>query len=405
MQFTNIITNTLIILITALGIAFFMWALTKRRSTLAALTLAQHRHNRSHLHTPMQIVPRYHMIPATRDAIVDSMNDGMVIVDEQKRIVDINPAARRILQRPTVEIVGSHLGQVWPDLAQSFQTAATNPQNRVQIIHSGPYFYEITVTPFFDDLATQRGHMLSLRDVTERKKKEEMRDDMTRTMVHDLRDPISNSLFALEMLRTSLAGDDASEARQLLDLTFANTVKTLQMVDKILEIGRLESGEMPLSLTAVSLPDLVDNLLKAQTPRAAAKQLQLVNDLPTSMPLVWADAGLLERILKNLVDNSIKFTPNGGEVRVTAVHAPHSESNEPTLLISVTDTGPGIPVELMPQIFTRFVTGSHIESGSGLGLAFCKMALLAHGQNIWANNEPNAGATFTFSMPTTSASA
>jgi signal transduction histidine kinase len=171
------------------------------------------------------------------------------------------------------------------------------------------------------------------------------------------------------------------------------------MVDQILEIGRLESGEMPLSLTAVALPDLVDSLLNAQMPRAATKQLTLINDLPAVLPSVWADAGLLERILKNLIHNAVKFTPDGGEVRISAESFADSQTNEPVLHISVTDTGPGISEELLPNIFNRFVTGSHVASGSGLGLAFCKMSLIAHGQDIWVNNNPETGATFTFSLP------
>ena len=99
---------------------------------------------------------------------------------------------------------------------------------------------------------------------------------------------------------------------------------------------------------------------------------------------VWADAELIERVLKNLVDNSIKFTPSGGVIRVTAVATTNDQTNEPGLLVSVTDNGPGIPSAAQPQIFEQFVTGNHVESGSGLGLAFCKMALAAHDQTIWS---------------------
>jgi signal transduction histidine kinase len=217
-------------------------------------------------------------------------------------------------------------------------------------------------------------------------------------MVHDLRDPISNSLFALEMLKTTLAENLVSETQQLLDLTFASTAKTLQLVDKILEIGRLESGELPLVLTSFQLNEMVDRVLAAQIPRAINKHLNLINDLPDSLPPVWADAELIERVLKNLVDNSIKFTPTGGVIRVTAVATPCNQTNEPAILVSVTDNGPGVPAAAQPQIFEQFVTGNHVESGSGLGLAFCKMALAAHDQAIWLDSEQSPGTTFTFSL-------
>ena len=142
---------------------------------------------------------------------------------------------------------------------------------------------------------------------------------------------------------------------------------------------------------------MVDTILAAQGPRAASKQLQLINDVPAALPLVWADVALLERVIKNLVDNSIKFTPVGGTIRITA-DQDCIDMDETCLLVTVADTGSGIPAELQPRLFEQFVTGPQAETGSGLGLAFCKIALAAHGQRIWVTSEPGQGAAFTFSL-------
>lgn len=338
------------------------------------------------------------MAPATRDAVVNSMNDGMIVLDAQNRIIDMNPSARRITHKSMIDLVGKDIDQVLPTLSCHISEAMTKPLD-IALEHKGANrFYELSIAPFFDGREERRGNLLILRDITERKQRENLREDLTRTMVHDLRDPISNSLFALEMLKTTLAENLVSETQQLLDLTFASTAKTLQLVDKILEIGRLESGELPLALTSFSLYEMVDRVLTDQIPRAINKRLQIINEVPNLLPLVWADAELIERILKNLVDNSIKFTPIGGVIVVTAVVTINDQTNEPGLLVSVTDNGPGIPTAVQPQIFEQFVTGNHIESGSGLGLAFCKMALAAHNQAIWLDSHPGQGTRFNFSL-------
>jgi PAS domain S-box-containing protein len=359
------------------------------------------KNGRYHLHLAPTTThtPYYNMTIANRDAVVNSMNDGMIVLDNQKRIIDVNPSARRIIRKSQTDLLGKLLHQACPLLAAQFQAAEEGPLD-IAIDMEEKRFFEFSITPFRDERQEQRGHLLTLRDVTERKRLENMRDDLTRTMVHDLRDPISNSLFALEMLKTTLLEGGSAETQQLLDLTFASTAKTLQLVDKILEIGRLENGEMPLTPTSFSLAEMVQTVLAAQTPRAANRQLQLVNNVPESLPLAWADAELLERVLKNLVDNSIKFTPIGGKIGVTAVTRIHDETNEPVLYVSVSDTGPGIAAELRPRIFDQFATGAHVESGSGLGLAFCKMALTAHGEDIWVASEPGEGTILTFSLST-----
>lgn len=105
---------------------------------------------------------------------------------------------------------------------------------------------------------------------------------------------------------------------------------------------------------------------------------------------------MLKRVLQNLVSNAIKFTPAGGVVRVTARADP---SEEPRLLVSVSDTGPGVPAEIQDRLFQKFVTGRQLGHGSGLGLAFCKMVIEAHGERIWLDNTYENGAMFTFTLP------
>jgi two-component system phosphate regulon sensor histidine kinase PhoR len=170
----------------------------------------------------------------------------------------------------------------------------------------------------------------------------------------------------------------------------------LELIKAILEISRLESQQMPLEHTLVSLSDLADSALDSQLPLAAEKGVRLESDVPSTLPPAWADVTLLRRVLTNLVSNAIKFTPPDGVIRVTARVDPAEHSR---LLVSVSDTGSGIPPEIQDRLFQKFVTGRQEGHGSGLGLAFCKMVIESHGDRIWLESTSEEGTTFTFGLP------
>ena len=155
---------------------------------------------------------------------------------------------------------------------------------------------------------------------------------------------------------------------------------------------------MQLQRARVSLGDLVAGTLQTQTPLAAEKELDLESRVPPTLLSAWADPRLIERVLQNLVDNAIKFTPSGGRVEI-AVRQREQVAGSSFLEVSVADNGPGIPAGLRDRVFQKFVTGGQEGSGSGLGLAFCELVIEAHGGGIWVASEPGQGATFTFSLP------
>ena len=154
---------------------------------------------------------------------------------------------------------------------------------------------------------------------------------------------------------------------------------------------------MPLNRASVEIGPLIAETLRAQAPLAADKGLHLESDVPPEMPPTWVDAELIGRVLQNLAGNAIKFTPAGGVIRLGVKSG--ESSGRAVLLVSVSDNGPGIPDEIRSRLFERFVTGPQEERGGGLGLAFCKVAVEAHGEHIWAESTLGKGATFTFSLP------
>ncbi len=333
---------------------------------------------------------------------LNSLGDGLLALDSELTIVDANAAAETILQRPLSALLGQPLAVVWPELATQYAYVAEQP---LDIAYSGAecvQFYEVTLSTLLDWRKLPSIHLLLLHNITHRKQQESIREEFTQSLVHDLRSPISNSLFALQMLRNSLTDEAASaNDRDLVDMTFANTQKVLNLVNNILDVVRMENDQLPVHRTAVCLNTLVAQVVKEHLAHAQEKQIHLHYYVPADLPPAWADVGLLGRVLQNLIDNSLKFSPVGGvvSVHVAAVEGVVERQRQVARLeVSVSDDGPGLSPELAHSAFDKFVTGESKESGNGLGLAFCQMALAAHGEQIWVENNTGAGATFTFSL-------
>lgn len=244
--------------------------------------------------------------------------------------------------------------------------------------------------------------LVVLRDVTGQRQAEQMRNDLVSTMVHDLRNPLTSMLSLLSTLtwldsegRERLTG----RQRRYVERSMETVRQMNQLVSNILDVSRLESGQMPVQPEEVRLRQIILDTVDSQKPLAAAKQLLLVTEIPSTLPPAAADMALLERILQNLLDNAIKFTPNGGEVRVTARLEDSGNGHRDQIKIAVTDTGPGIAPELQEVLFQKFVAGDGESCGSGLGLTFCKLAVEAHGGRIAVESEVDQGTAFTFTLP------
>ena len=161
-------------------------------------------------------------------------------------------------------------------------------------------------------------------------------------------------------------------------------------------VGRkLTAGEMPVEQEMVRLGEVVEGAIAQVVPQAEAKGLELDVRIEPADLTTWADRGLLERVIVNLVGNAVKFTPRGGDVAVRG-----QEEDDGGILLWVRDSGPGIPLEDQARIFDRFTqAGQRRQWGSGLGLTFCKLAVEAHGGRIWVESAPGKGSTFYVRLP------
>jgi len=340
-------------------------------------------------------------------ALIQSSRDGIVLVGIDQRILVMNKPALELLQLPDSpdEWVNRSVMEALAELFEYAPLAAQATMIGVRYMNQGndpPSEGEIEVPPRFIHWLnlpvragdTPIGRLLALRDVTEERLVEQTRGDLTHTMVHDLRNPLNNIYGAQELIGD--LGPLNEDQGQLLDVAKDSTERMLTLVNAILDISRLESGRMPLERRSIPIKNVIAHVVENQRLLATSKDIQVSYDIPADLPHAYADNGLIERVLINLIGNALKFTPAGGEVFITAAV---EDGEETELCVIVQDTGPGIPASVKERLFQKFATGKQTGSGSGLGLAFCKMVIEAHDGRIWAQSWEGEGAAFTFTLP------
>jgi NtrC-family two-component system sensor histidine kinase KinB len=362
-------------------------------------------------------------------AILNSTRDGILMLDTAGQIVMVNPMIERLWDLARTEVIGLDLAQlVEKDPHGLLAKLGYAPEQMRQLLHQlqegkqgvSKAVYETATpdrraiervcAPVLDERGGVIGQVIVLHDITEEKELEKMREDLTRMIVHDLRSPLTAIMGGLHLLREAI-GASHSQAEMLLDIAASSSQKMLEMVNSLLDISQLEAGQMRLEIKARPLHNLVDSARERVAPLALEYGIALQVDLPSDPPQVAVDEELVTRVLVNLLDNAIKFSPQGGVVSVTAngVSAPptfedRSEStSQHYVSVSVTDTGPGIPEKYREKIFEKFGQVEEQESrqgrGSGLGLTFCKLVVEAHGGHIWVDSQVGQGSTFTFTLP------
>ena len=228
---------------------------------------------------------------------------------------------------------------------------------------------------------------------------EQLRQETTDLIVHDLRSPLTCIEASLQLLQMILPEDVLVSCAKIIDLALDSSKDVLKLVDSLLEMARVESDGLVLDLQTISLLPLVTGTVNRLRLLAEQYHITLELDAPAELPLIQGNAPKLERVLNNLLDNALNYTPGGGLVTV-AVRPVNGQVE-----IRVTDTGPGIPPEHRERIFDRFtrVPGSEgRRRGLGLGLAFCRSVVEAHGGRIWVESEVGQGSTFIFTIPTIS---
>jgi signal transduction histidine kinase len=249
-----------------------------------------------------------------------------------------------------------------------------------------------------DQLIRTRTQQLELA-YADLRQAEGMRDDLTNMIVHDLRNPLTALTANLDLIGKTMNNPAFPDAppRFLAGARLAGQRMT-GMIDDLLNVSKFEAGELRLVQAPVYLPTLLGDKIESYRSQAEKESKTLSLNAPAAMPTVLADGGLIGRVVDNLLSNAFKYTDSGGTIAVEA------ENRGKDIVVRVRDNGQGIPPEFVSKIFTKFVQvtqpdGAPLRKGTGLGLAFCRLAVEAHGGKIRVDSEPGHGSTFAFTLP------
>jgi NtrC-family two-component system sensor histidine kinase KinB len=354
-------------------------------------------------------------------AILNSTYDGILMFDNRLRLLLANPRAEYILHliaadhegKTYLQIVEYLLQEYGPDavgytleeaadlMAGIQETPLRITRRRYELDHPALRAVEEITVPVTGESGEMIGRLFVLRDATQEVEMEEYREELTGMIVHDLRAPLSGIITSLHFAMDELQEEtpDRESAQASLDIAFTCAEHQLQLIETLLEINKLASGGVLAGLDKVNMADMAREAIDTVQNRAREAGIALSLTAPPGLDPLNADESILRRVLANLLDNALNFTPDGGSIQVTIrAHPTHQH-------ITVTDTGPGIPEKDRERVFERFVQldkGRRVRGskGSGLGLTLCKLAVEAHGGRIWVDSGPEGGASFHFTLPT-----
>jgi signal transduction histidine kinase len=234
-----------------------------------------------------------------------------------------------------------------------------------------------------------------LRDISERKKLDTLREDLTSMIYHDLRSPLANVVSSLDVFGSLLPDDSDPAFRSLLNIAMRSTERIQRLTNSLLDINRLEAGHPVVNLFATSPHLIANDAVEAISPVTENKGIHLRLEISSELPPVLVDADMIRRVLSNLLENAVKFTPPGGTISVGGVE------DGDFIRIWVQDSGMGIPESERERIFEKYTRLREKESpkGFGLGLAYCRLAVEGHGGRIWVEGQQGEGARFCFTLP------
>ena len=330
------------------------------------------------------------------DAVLQNMNDAILIVDGQGLVTLINPAAERIFNVDSSRALGHSLVEVVRQhpFVELWRTCVKTKRQQIATIETTPerLFIQGIATPL--EPLLPENTLLVFQDLTRVRRLEVVRRDFISNVSHELRTPLA-SLKALTETLQEGALDDPPAARRFLQKMENEIDNMTQLVRELLELSRIESGKVPFNLKPVLPNDLVLRAVERMQLQAERAGLTLRQECADDLPNVLADAERIEQVLVNLLHNAIKFTPAGGEI----VARTWKEAGQ--VIFSVQDTGVGIEPAALSRIFERFYKADQSRSGggTGLGLSIARHTIEAHSGRIWAESEVNRGSTFYFSLP------
>jgi two-component system, NtrC family, sensor histidine kinase KinB len=333
--------------------------------------------------------------------LFDDHIDPILLTNWQGMILDVNRCALRtvgceqgiLLQRPIEEFIEIRQDLLGDGFRNLLDGETVSYETELKSISGSNLPVEVYVRKV--NLVSEYAIQWMLRDITERKALDSMREDLAAMIYHDLRSPLANIVSSLDMLEAMIPPDAAPSLEPLFSIASRSIDRMQRLINSLLDINRLEAGQTITSQKSVDPQTLVNEAVDAILPITNSKKQELNVEAAPELPMIWVDSDMIRRVLINLMENAAKFTPMNGVITL-GVNVEDSNVH-----FWVEDNGGGIPLEARQQIFEKFVRlqADRYPRGLGLGLAFCRLAVQAHGGKIWVDSEVGKGSNFHFLLP------
>lgn len=335
-----------------------------------------------------------------RDLFEDSI-DPILITNWEGEILEVNRKAVAATDHERSDLQGMKIAQihtiaqeqVGEEFGNLLSGATVYYESRLRTRSGHEVPIEVYVRKVIID-NTPRIQWI-LRDITERKNLDTLRNDLISMIYHDLRSPLANIVSSLDVLDTMLpVGEDAA-LKSLLEIALRSTERIQRLTDSLLDINRLEAGQPIGNRQLIQVAMLVQEAVEVVTPIASNKNQTIKTDISPDLSFVSVDADMIRRVITNLLENATKYTPPGGNILVGV------QQDGDSIKTWVKDDGPGIPAAEHERIFDKFTRLSDRDAprGFGLGLAYCRLAVHGHDGRIWVESEPGSGSRFIFTLP------
>jgi GAF domain-containing protein/nitrogen-specific signal transduction histidine kinase len=346
---------------------------------------------------------------AKSQAMLEAIADGVMVTDAKGQVILFNAAAAaRILDIPREAVLGRNIkdmsglygaaGSSWATLAADWQVDHDDAQVPYieEMLDIEGRIVSVRLAPVYLDTEFL-GTVSVFRDITHDAEVARMKSDFVSTVSHELRTPMTSIKGFVDLILMGTAGHVSEQQRHFLNIVKSNIDRLADLVEDILDLSKIETGQLHLQLESVYFPVVVQSVLESLQAEIEEKELELAFEVAPDLPLVKGDQDRLIRILTNLVSNAYKYTPAGGRICITA--APQ----ENFLRVMVADTGIGIQKEEQVKIFDRFFRADHPMvrevSGTGLGLPIVKSLVEMHGGTVQVRSELGKGSEFSFTLP------
>lgn len=341
------------------------------------------------------------------EAVIRSIDDGIIVLNSDFQIEDINPTVSGIFEKKPDEIKGRHLLEITKDenlfnyVKRVFesQTVSTHEEQETNILtidkgNSQQHFL-FSATPVSSGEESVISMVLLLRNITRLKELDRLKSEFVMTASHELKTPLTSIGMSISLLKEKTIAKLNPAETELLNAADEEVQRLKALINDLLDISKIEAGKMPMEFDSVSIRLIFEKITGILKNQADEKNIELSYTVPDELPAINADINKITWVLTNLISNSLRYTDKGCYIRLSAEHSGSQ------IYISVEDNGAGIPYEYQSRIFDKFVQVKTEKAlgGSGLGLSICKEIVRAHGGTIWVESQPGKGSTFTFTVP------